>query len=163
MAKDQIGYEALIDKALRGVVRAALAKVEAQGLRGGHHFYLTFDTQHPGVEMPVFLRSQYPEVMTVVLQNKFWGLKTGDDAFEVSLTFRKTPASLRVPYAALTAFFDPGVHFGLQFQGRAGAANSAGQAGGAGNRSDVAPSSELPESANTPRGRVVSLDRFRKK
>jgi uncharacterized protein len=42
MTKDYIGYQALLDAALRGVVRYALRRIESQGLIGSHHFYLTF-------------------------------------------------------------------------------------------------------------------------
>jgi hypothetical protein len=117
MAKDFIGYQALTDAALRSVVRDALKRIEKSGLIGSHHFYLTFKTQFPGVAIPDFLREQYPEEMTIILQHQFWGLKVKEDGFEVTLTFKKLPATLSVPFAALTAFFDPGVQFGLQFRG----------------------------------------------
>jgi len=116
MAKDLIGYEALADKALRSVVKDALKRTEKQGLLGAHHFYLTFRTRDPGVEIPEFLLERYPEEMTIVLQNQYWGLKVGEDQFEVGLTFQKLPATLVIPFAALTAFVDPSVQFGLQFR-----------------------------------------------
>ena len=116
MAKDYIGYKALTDAALRGVVRDALRRAEKQGLIGAHHFRLTFKTHFPGVEIPDFLLEQYPDEMMIILQHQFWGLKVKDDQFEVTLSFRKVPATLTVPFAALTAFVDPGVQFGLQFR-----------------------------------------------
>jgi hypothetical protein len=42
-----------------------------------------------------------------------------ENHFEVTLTFRKIPATLAIPFHALTAFVDPGVQFGLQFQPKA--------------------------------------------
>ena len=116
MAKDLIGYETLADKALRSVVKEALKRTEKQGLLGSHHFYLTFKTRDPGVEIPEFLLERYPEEMTIVLQNQFWGLKVREDEFEVGLTFQKMPTTLIIPFAALTAFVDPSVQFGLQFR-----------------------------------------------
>src|SRR5580704_8787749 len=116
MTKDFIGYRALTDAALRGVVREALKRAEKQGLIGAHHFRLTFKTHFPGVEIPDFLREQYPEEMTIIIQHQFWGLKVKENHFEVTLTFRKIPATLAIPFHALTAFVDPGVQFGLQFQ-----------------------------------------------
>src|SRR5579863_448528 len=116
MAKDYIGYKALTDAALRGVVRDALRRAEKQGLIGSHHFRLTFKTRFPGVDIPDFLREQYPEEMMVILQHQFWGLKVRDELFEVTLSFKKIPATLTIPFAALTAFADPGVQFGLQFR-----------------------------------------------
>ena len=52
----------------------------------------------------------------IILQHQFWGLKVKDEDFEVTLSFRKVPATLTIPFAALTAFMDPGVQFGLQFR-----------------------------------------------
>ena len=116
MAKDFIGYQALADSALRGVVREALRRVEKQGLVGAHHFRITFKTGFPGIEIPDFLREQYPEEMMIILQHQFWGLKVKDNHFEVTLSFKKVPATLSIPFAALTQFADPGVAFGLQFR-----------------------------------------------
>ena len=115
MAKDYIGYDAMTDRALRSVVREALRHIQKHGFVASHHFYLTFKATEPGVELPDFLRQRYPDEMTIVLQNQFWDLKVGEDSFEVTLTFQKLPATLVVPYSALTAFVDPGVQFGLQF------------------------------------------------
>ena len=102
MAKDFIGYQALTDAALRGVVRDALRRIEKQGLIGSHHFYLTFKTKFPGVDIPDFLREQYPDEMTIILQHQFWGLKITEERFEVTLTFKKLPATLVIPF--------PGAH-----------------------------------------------------
>src|ERR1700760_4052872 len=116
MAKDFIGYQALTDAALRGVVRDALRRIEKSGLIGAHHFYLTFKTHADGVDIPDFLKEQYPDEMTIIIQHQYWALKVKDDYFEVTLTFKKLPAPLHIPFNALTAFFDPGVQFGLQFR-----------------------------------------------
>jgi hypothetical protein len=172
MAKDFIGYQALTDAALRGVVRDALRRIEKQGLIGSHHFYLTFKTKFPGVDIPDFLREQYPDEMTIILQHQFWGLKITEERFEVTLTFKKLPATLVIPFPALTAFFDPGVQFGLQFRGQEGDAKSAGPTllptpAAEQNREKTAePPKPAPEPAEKPAaapGEVVSLDSFRKK
>jgi len=180
MAKDFIGYQALTDAALRGVVRDSLRKIEKSGLIGSHHFYLTFKTQFPGIAIPDFLREQYPDEMTIILQHQFWGLKVKEESFEVTLTFKKLPATLSIPFAALTAFFDPGVNFGLQFRGEQGGPAKPGAP--AQLVSTPQPSAEpkdraKPEKAEKPLkveipqdekpapqpGEVVSLDAFRKK
>jgi uncharacterized protein len=177
MAKDFIGYQALTDAALRGVVRDALRRIEKQGLIASHHFYLTFKTKFPGVDIPDFLREQYPDEMTIILQHQFWGLKVTEEHFEVTLTFKKLPATLSIPFPALTAFFDPGVQFGLQFRGQEGDAKGNGT--GTGPTLLPQPAAEqsrekLPETAKAPDaeapadkpaapGEVVSLDAFRKK
>src|SRR5438552_15076035 len=125
MAKDFIGYQALTDGALRGVVREALRRIEKSGLIGAHHFYLTFKTHAEGVDIPEFLKEQYPDEMTIIIQHQYWALKVKEDYFEVTLTFKKLPAPLHIPFNALTAFFDPGVQFGLQFRGEGDAAKPA--------------------------------------
>jgi len=168
MTKDYIGYQALLDTALRGVVRDALHRIEKQGLIGNHHFYLTFKTQFPGVDIPSFLSEQYPDEMTIILQHQFWGLKIRDDVFEVALTFKKLPATLIIPFAALTKFFDPGVPFGLEFKTQEAEAKPAPVLASPAPEPKPAPAetedepevlSEKPAAA----GEVVSLDSFRKK
>lgn len=106
----------MVENALRGVVRQALASVIEQGLPGSHHFYLTFRTTHPGVDIAERLHAQYPQDMTIVLQHQFWGLEVNDEYFVVNLSFSNIPERLKVPYSALVSFVDPSVKFGLQFQ-----------------------------------------------
>ena len=168
MAKDFIGYQALTDAALRGVVREALRRIEKSGLIGAHHFYLTFKTHADGVDIPDFLREQYPDEMTIIIQHQYWALKVKEDYFEVTLTFKKLPAPLHIPFNALTAFFDPGVQFGLQFRSEGDNATKTGP----GPVMVPAPEAPAPEpkaetaAAEKPApqaGEVVSLDSFRKK
>ena len=165
MSKDYIGYEVLMDSALRGVVREALRRVEQQALVGSHHFYLTFKTNFPGVDIPQFLHEQYPDEMTIVLQHQFWDLKVEEDQFKVTLTFRKLPAELVIPFAALTAFVDPGVQFGLQFkiaEAEGAPAAPAAVPAPSPQAAGTAPSEKPAEKPAAP-GEVVSLDAFRKK
>jgi len=170
MAKDFIGYEALTDRALRGVVKEALKRVQKQGLVGSHHFYVTFKTHDPGVEIPDFLKERYPDEMTIVLQNQFSGLHVTDDGFEVTLGFQKLPATLAVPFAALTGFVDPSVQFGLQFKNATAAQNPVipakeNLAAAAGpSLPDASAPAEATKSDEAPgQSQVVSLDKFRKK
>jgi hypothetical protein len=113
-----IPYDEIVQEALRAVVGRVLGEVQASGseLPGNHHFYITFKTGAPGVSIPPHLRERFPDEMTIVLQNKFWDLNVGDDGFSVGLTFNQVPAKLDIPYGAITAFVDPAVDFGLQFQ-----------------------------------------------
>ena len=105
MAKDFIGYQALTDQALRGVVRDALRRIEKSGLIGAHHFYLTFKTHADGVDIPDFLKEQYPDEMTIIIQHQYWALKVKEDYFEVTLTFKKLPAPLHIPFACPDRLF----------------------------------------------------------
>ncbi|MEE4454498.1 SspB family protein [Novosphingobium resinovorum] len=113
-----IPYDEIVQEALRAVVGRVLGQVESSGgvLPGGHHFYITFKTGAPGVSIPADLRARFPDEMTIVLQNKFWDLGVTDTGFTVSLSFNGMPAKLDIPFSAITAFVDPAVDFGLQFQ-----------------------------------------------
>jgi uncharacterized protein len=113
-----IPYDDIVQEALRAVVGRVLNQVVDGGgvLPGGHHFYITFKTAAPGVDIPAHLSQRFPDEMTIVLQNKFWDLVVGDEQFSVGLSFNQMPSKLVVPYSAITAFVDPAVDFGLQFQ-----------------------------------------------
>src|SRR6478752_3278750 len=112
-----IPYDEIVQEALRAVVGRVLGEIETTGeLPGAHHFYITFKTGAPGVSIPAHLRERFPDEMTIVLQNKFWDLKVDEDGFQVGLSFNQVPAKLQIPFAAITAFVDPAVDFGLQFQ-----------------------------------------------
>lgn len=116
MNDDLLRYDLMIETALRNVVREALSSVAQNGLPGEHHFYITFLTDHPGVEIPDYLRKQYDEEMTIVLQYQFFGLKVDGEAFGVTLSFNNVKERLRIPIEAITTFADPSVNFALQFQ-----------------------------------------------
>jgi len=113
-----IPYDEIVQEALRAVVGRVLGSIVDGGaqLPGTHHFYITFKTGAPGVSIPPHLRERFPDEMTIVLQNKFWDLAVGDNGFTVSLSFNQIPAKLQIPFSAITAFVDPAVDFGLQFQ-----------------------------------------------
>ncbi len=121
MADNELRYDRLVEDALRNVVSQALKHAAERGLSGDHHFYITFLTDHPGVVMPDHLRSHYPNEMTIVLQHQFWGLEVGPETFGVTLSFANEPERLTVPYTAISAFADPSVRFGLQFDVGTGA------------------------------------------
>ncbi|HEV7504250.1 MAG TPA: ClpXP protease specificity-enhancing factor SspB [Thermoanaerobaculia bacterium] len=116
MDPDKIDYPAILQEALRDAVRRILEQVATHGLPGEHHFYVGFRSQYPGVEVPRFLREQYPEEITIILQNQFWGLEVDPEAFSVLLSFGGARQRLYVPFAALTSFADPSASFGLRFQ-----------------------------------------------
>ncbi len=112
-----IPYDEIVQEALRAVVGRVLGEVETTGvLPGEHHFYITFKTAAPGVDIPRHLAERFPDEMTIVIQNRFWDLKVGEDGFEVGLSFNQMPARLVIPFSAITGFVDPAVNFALQFQ-----------------------------------------------
>jgi hypothetical protein len=108
-------YEEWIEAALRQVVAQAVRHVAVHGLPGGHHFYISFRTDHPGVSIPARLRAQYPQEMTIVLQHQFWDLKLEDETISVGLSFGGVPSTLVIPLDALVSFADPQIRYGLRF------------------------------------------------
>jgi hypothetical protein len=112
-----IPYDEIVQEALRAVVGRVLGSIADGGghLPGGHHFYITFKTHASGVDIPQHLRERFPDEMTIVLQNRFWDLTVEDSYFSVGLSFNQIGSILTIPYAAITAFVDPSVDFGLQF------------------------------------------------
>ena len=154
-SEDLMHYDALIQDALRGVVKAALKRAASpEGLPGAHHFYITFKTHAPGVSGPPDILAKYPEEMTIVLQHQFWDLAPGETFFQLTLQFGGQPKSLSIPYAAVTRFDDPSVPFNLQFQIPESKPEPIAAA--------PPPSPAKPEPA-TDEPKVVSLDQFRKK
>jgi uncharacterized protein len=155
MAQDLFDYPGMVETALRGVVREALARTAKDGLRAAHHFYLSFRTAAPGVAIPDFLRAKYPEEMTIVLQHQFWELDVRERDFSVTLSFQNRPEQLTIPFAAVASFADPSVNFALQFEIAA------------------AKPSDIPalpaktttqEQLDVPRqAEIVTLDKFRKR
>jgi hypothetical protein len=110
-----IDYEHLVQDSLRGVVRTVLTNTAKSGLVGSHHFYISFATNHPDVDMPDFLKNEYPEEITIVLQYEFWDLEVENDFFSVTLCFNNIHERLTIPFSAVISFVDPSVQFGLQF------------------------------------------------
>ncbi|MBV1902388.1 MAG: hypothetical protein KUG58_02000 [Marinosulfonomonas sp.] len=152
-----IDYGNLMHDAMRGLIQRVLEGVAAEGLPGEHHFFITFDTMHPDVEIADWLSDRYPEEMTIVVQNWFDNLDVTDEGFGITLNFGDSPESLYIPYDAIRTFVDPSVEFGLRFETQ--------------DDEDDLPDGdpEKPEESATPTvadpardGEVVSLDSFRK-
>ena len=112
-----IPYDEIVQEALRAVVGRVLGSVAETGmLPGEHHFYITFKTGAPGVEIPQRLSERFPDEMTIVIQNRFWDLTVDGERFSVGLSFNQVPSKLVIPFAAITGFHDPAVSFELRFQ-----------------------------------------------
>lgn len=185
MPVDHIRYDILAQAALRGVVRTVLADAAKKGLPGEHHFKITFSTTAPGVRLSDRMRARYPKDMTIVLQHQFWDLTVTEQAFEVGLSFGGIAERVAVPFEAVTAFYDPAVQFGFQFETIDGTdepqAADEPPAAEKTERTEKVPQASrtiaeqkkkpeaLPTAAEAaatdqgPGGEVVRLDRFRKK
>ena len=113
---DTFGYSAMIQEALRGVVRKVLRRTQDFGMPPEHLFYITFKTMAQQVVLPLYLRRKYPESMTIVLQHQFHNLQVGEKGFSVSLGFSGKFENLCIPFSAIEMFSDPTAELVLSFQ-----------------------------------------------
>ncbi|WP_333714863.1 SspB family protein [Yoonia sp.] len=147
-------------RAMRGLIQTVLESVQRDGLPGSHHFFITFDTMHPDVEIADWLSDRYPGEMTIVIQHWFADLDVTDEGFAITLNFGDNPEPLYIPYDSIKTFVDPSVEFGLRFETQGD------------DDSDEDDDAEAPmdvmvepddKPSDAPReAEVVSLDKFRK-
>ncbi|KIC19239.1 MULTISPECIES: SspB family protein [unclassified Leisingera] len=155
----EIDYGNLMHSAMRGLIRTVLQDISENGLPGNHHFFITFDTAHPDVELADWLSDRYPGEMTVVMQHWFDNLTVDEDGFAVTLNFGDSPEPLYIPYDAIRTFVDPSVEFGLRFE----SADEDGEGYSAEPDAEEDPlSAEDQPEPKKKDADVVSLDSFRK-
>ena len=147
-----IDYGNLMHRAMRGLIQSVLTDVAQHGLPGGHHFFITFDTTHPGVELADWLRERYPTEMTIVLQHWFENLAVTDQGFSITLNFGNNPEPMVIPFDALRTFVDPSVEFGLRFETQDQDEDD----------EDDDTDIEVEEEPERRDAEIVSLDKFRK-
>ena len=150
-----IDYGNLMHTAMRRLIRDVLGDVAAYGLPGTHHFFITFDTEYPGVLIADWLKKRYPGEMTIVMQHWFENLEVGEDGFSVTLNFGDQPEVLYIPYHAIVTFVDPSVEFGLRFE-----TQESRDEKGAGDGAPVIGQAQAEEARG--KAEVVNLDSFRK-
>ena len=156
-----IDYGNLMHRAMRGLIQDVLTSVQETGLPGAHHFFITFDTMHPDVEIADWLSDRYPGEMTVVIQHWFANLEVTNEGFTITLNFGDNPETLYIPYDAIKTFVDPSVEFGLRFETQDDTTTSASE------EAEEAPMDEMVEPEEDKKNghkeaEVVSLDKFRK-
>jgi hypothetical protein len=154
--KSFIPYDTLVENALRGVVETVLRQIAREGIQGDHHFYITFRTSDPHVNIPGYLREKYPTDMTIVLQYQYTDLVVTDTGFSVSLSFNNIPENLQIPFRAITGFADPYVKFGLQFH------HTADPIAVTVETLDINPPKPPKPKDKKDANNVISLDTFRK-
>ena len=87
MSEVNFPYDEWVTDAMRNVLRRALKKLTCGEDPGQHHLYINFETNGDNVSVPDFLKAQYPDEITIVLQHQFQYLYLDDSGFEVTLSF----------------------------------------------------------------------------
>lgn len=152
----RIDYGNLMHRAMRSLIQNVLVDVQQNGLPGEHHFFITFDTLHPDVEIADWLSDRYPGEMTIVIQHWFENLEVSDEGFSITLNFGENPEPMYVPYDSIKTFVDPSVEFGLRFETQ--------EDESAEEEDEEAPMQEMAEEPEPKSvdAEIVSLDQFRK-
>ena len=112
-----INYEEIIKDSLKNAIKKLMLDVSLKGLPGDHHFYITFITNFSGVEIAKWMRNDYPNEMTIVIQNWFENLHVDDKNFSIVLNFKNKPEKLTIPFESIISFSDPSINFSLRFEG----------------------------------------------
>lgn len=157
ITNQSIDYGNLMHKAMRGLIFEVLTDIANNGLPGAHHFFITFDTMHPDVELADWLSDRYPGEMTIVIQHQYENLTVSEAGFAITLSFGDKPEPIYIPYDAIKTFVDPSVEFGLRFESQEEENASVPEA-----PMDVMAEPEADEPAEKSEAEVVSLDQFRK-
>ncbi len=162
-----IEYGNLMHRAMRGLIQSVLQDVADNGLPGNHHFFITFDTNHPDVAIADWLSDRYPGDMTVVIQHWFDNLEVTDEGFSITLNFGDSPEPMYIPYDAIVTFVDPSVEFGLRFEHQDDEDEELDILSAVTDDDDEVAEADMaemvePEESPKKDAEVVSLDAFRK-
>ena len=138
--------------------------VSKNGLPGDHHFYITFDMQNQGVETSSSVKEQYPDEMTIVIQNWYDGFIVTDEEFCITLNFGNIRETMKVPFSSIKSFVDPSVEFGLSFDAQLDTKTSSPFNIKKGIHENIETTTDLEVETQPEKksGEVVSLESFRK-
>ena len=111
-----IEYQKILDKNMLNVFKDILKNIKDYGLSNNNHLYVTFLTNHKNVELPNWLRQNYPQEMTIIIQYEYYDLEINKNNFSITLSFDDIKANLKINYNAIVSFADPSANFGLILQ-----------------------------------------------
>jgi len=150
MKKNFIDYGDRINTAILGVVKDILKDLSDSKISSNHCFYISFKTKDKNVKISDNLKKEYPNEMTIVLQNQFWNLVVKKNSFSVTLSFNKKKESLEIPYKSVTKFYDPFVKFSIQLDSKE-------------ENKKLTKTTEKNKKVKDKAEKIITLDDFRKK
>lgn len=112
----KINYSEILNKNLINVLKDVLFDIRNNGLKDGHHLYITFYTNNNKTIIPDWLKDQFPKEMTIVIQYEYSNLQVFENKFNISLSFNNIKADLSIPFKTVISFADPFANFGLKLK-----------------------------------------------
>lgn len=110
----QEGYHRRMRAAFCSVIAGSVEWIAEMGLnKDSKGVFITFDVDATGVEIPEYLREQFPEGMTIILQHQYEDLKCDDKGFSVVLVFDGQPVKVRVPWVSIMMYSDETAEFAI--------------------------------------------------
>mgnify|MGYP001267954289 CR=1 FL=1 len=110
----KINYLDILNKNMINVFIEVLKNIKKNGLKEGHHLYITFRTNEKKVNIPIWLKNKFPKEMTIVIQYEYWNLLINKSDFKITLSFNDIKSDLTIPFKSVISFADPYANFGLK-------------------------------------------------
>ncbi len=110
----KINYPQILKNNIINVLKDVLKIIDKQGLKEGHHLFISFKTNHPNIKIPIWLKNKFPNEMTIVMQYEYWNFRVNKDDFKITLSFNDIKSDLCIPYDSVISFADPYANFGLK-------------------------------------------------
>ena len=110
----KINYPDILNKNMINVFIEVLKNIKKNGLKEGHHLYITFRTNEKKVNIPIWLKNKFPKEMTIVIQYEYWNLMINKTEFKITLSFNDIKTDLTIPFNSVISFADPYANFGLK-------------------------------------------------
>lgn len=110
-----MNYMLFLQEGLRYCTKLILKDIEKSGVKAGKSIFITFDTHNNLIELPKYLKDQYPKKMTIVLENDYYDLEVEDDSFSVTLFFDAKEERIKIPFNLIYRIEDPSDTFILEF------------------------------------------------
>lgn len=102
-----------ISQAMLSLVKKTIETLAQTNHTYSHAFYITFITKDKKALVPKELLGQFPEVMTIVLENQFSNLTYDKNGFGVELSFNGVLQKLYIPFNAIINFSDKLSHINI--------------------------------------------------
>ena len=112
----KINYHDILNKNMINVFKEIIKKIEQNGLYAGQHLYVTFNTNHPDISLPKWLKKKYPNEMTIIIQYEYYDLIVKENYFNIGLSFNNIKTKLKIGFNSIVSFADPTENFGLKLK-----------------------------------------------